>query len=174
MAMQVTEAFLEYKVALRALEADARMHLAGYYALYQGHLHPALLDLQRLQSAYAQVGDARPAAAAAGVTLCTFVSFGFRRQFKTDVASVHQLRPVFDSAKDLLRSEVTFWAGNDSLVFAIGVPFVSATDNLLSVYRLDAKPVQVANGSGLELVYDSEHTHLAVDKDRSVLKEIDR
>jgi hypothetical protein len=46
---------------------------------------------------------------------------------------------VFPSPEVLLRSEITFWPEENSLVFAISVPVIQAADNLLSAYRLEVR-----------------------------------
>ena len=47
------------------------------------------------------------------------------------------MKTVFSEPEVLLKSEIAFWPQGDSIVFAIGVPIMPTTDNLMSVYRLE-------------------------------------
>jgi len=82
------------------------------------------------------------------------------------VAARH-LRTVFHSPLPLLRSKVSFWRTEESLVFALSVPLVSSDDHLLAVYRLQDEPaVGGGNDSDVEFIWTSEHSYIAVDKDK--------
>jgi len=82
------------------------------------------------------------------------------------VKQKHGLQTVFPRPDVLLR-QVTTWPDKKSMFVAVAVPLRHIEDSLaMTAYRLQPEATTIEAASNLEIVWESEHSHIAVDKDR--------
>jgi hypothetical protein len=53
------------------------------------------------------------------------------------MAAKRRMKVVFEDPAVLLQAKLSFWKEGSSIVFALAVPMIPASDNLLTAFRLE-------------------------------------